>query len=184
MTTVIIAWARDTEPSVLRVRELTGGAADWGSISALVRSCSPATLRARFFLPQSPDPDDVLRRSRRYLLAGPPDGVALLASVGARPVGLLNLVAERDGLAEVAVLVADTWRHHGVGTYLADTVRALGRWQGWTVRASVQAANRSALALLRHHRAGATRFRGISLGEYEFATVIAPPADRADRRAG
>jgi GNAT superfamily N-acetyltransferase len=141
-------------------------------------------LRSRFFLPQSPDADDVLRGSRRYLLAGPPDGVALLASVGPRPIGLLNLVAEGDGLAEVAVLVTDAWQHHGVGTYLADTVRALGRWQGWTVRASVQAANRPALALLRHHGAGATRLRSISVGEYEFATVIAPSAERAARRAG
>jgi RimJ/RimL family protein N-acetyltransferase len=130
-----------TEPVVVP-REATAD-----QVRALVGDCSPETLRRRFFLPAAPEPGEVFTRYQRFLLTGPP-GAAVLATVGNKPVGLLNLVAVGDRLVEVGLLVADPWQRRGIATNLLATELARPRWAGWTVRATVQADNPAARRLL------------------------------------
>lgn len=115
----------------------------------LVLACSPRSLRQRFFLGGEPDPHQVWRRYRRFLLAGPPAGLALVAWAGDRPAGLLNLAPETADVAELGILVADPWQRQGIGRGLADAARRSGRWAGRVVHATVRADNAGALALLR-----------------------------------
>ncbi|MEU6263551.1 GNAT family N-acetyltransferase [Saccharopolyspora shandongensis] len=157
------------------LRRMGEGPSDWALVVALVLSCSTASLRSRFALPRAPTREELLRRFRGFLLAGPPDGVALLATAANEPVGLLNLVPDHDHQAEMAVLVADAWQHHGVGTYLTASVREIGRWQGWTVRAVVETDNRPARALLRRHRVGPTRCTSIQFGQWQYTITVAAP---------
>jgi GNAT superfamily N-acetyltransferase len=119
------------------------------AVRALLGAWSPASLQRRFFLPVALDPDPAFARYHRYLLAGPPAGVATVATAGGEPVGLLNLVVVTDGVVEVSLLVADAWQRRGVATtLLSELCRA--RWAGWTVCAAVQPDNRPVRTLLRH----------------------------------
>ncbi len=119
------------------------------AVRDLAYACSPATLQRRFFLPAPLDRAAVLARLGHYLLAGPPDGVAAVATAGGRPVGLLNVIAVGDRTVEVSLLVADAWQRQGVAGDLLDHELRRPRWAGWTVRAMIQPGNRAALALLR-----------------------------------
>lgn len=153
------------------IRVLAGTAADRALVAALVRRCSPATLGSRFFLPVEPRPEELLRTHLPYLLAGPPDGLALVALIDGLPVGLLNLVAGPQCRLELGVLVADGVQRRGIaGSLLRHALRP-GRWPDRTVvRATVQPGNAAARALIRHH--GARLVSGVR-GEYVFE--LAPP---------
>ncbi|HKN56051.1 MAG TPA: GNAT family N-acetyltransferase [Amycolatopsis sp.] len=130
--------------TVMEVRP-TAGASE---VAALLRACSPESLASRFTLGGRPDPGEIYRRYLRYLLAGPPDGVALLARLDDHPVGLLNLVEDGLRRAEIGVLVADPWQRRGIGRGLTAWLWRSGRWAGWTVHATVRLGNDSAMALL------------------------------------
>lgn len=157
--------------TVITLRELGATAAE--DVAAVVLACSPGTLQRRFFLPGRPDPWDVLARYRRYLLAGPPHGVALVAVRGCAAVGLLNLVAAEARVAELGIMVADPWQRQGIATGLAAWLRTSGRWQGWTVRAVTQADNLAARALLR--RQGFRARHGLDHGEYHYELTMPAP---------
>jgi GNAT superfamily N-acetyltransferase len=118
-------------------------------VERLVRGCSPASLRRRFFLPRDLDTDLLLGTYLPYLLAGPPAGVALAAVVDGEPAGLLNLAAAGDRHLELGILVADRWQRRGIATALLGHATTPGRHPGRTVRAGVQPDNAAALALLR-----------------------------------
>jgi RimJ/RimL family protein N-acetyltransferase len=154
----------------LTFRALTGTTADRALVAALVRQSSPATLRSRFFLPAAPHPEDVLRTHLPYLLAGPPDGLALVALADGAPVGLLNLVAGPDRRLELGVLVTDDAQRRGIAGALLRLALRPDRWPGWTVRATVQPGNAAARALIRGH--GARLISGIR-GEYVFEFPLA-----------
>ncbi|MEU4254165.1 GNAT family N-acetyltransferase [Amycolatopsis sp. NPDC026612] len=124
------------------------------------------------------EPAGIFRRCHRFLLAGPPSGVALLAVRGRVPVGLLNFVSQSPGEAEVGVLVADAWQRQGVGTALSRWLWASGRWPGWTVRATVQAGNTGAESLLR--RQGFRPVPAYERGERDFALVVPDWATMTD----
>src|SRR4051812_27470967 len=138
MTTVMVFFAplcsHGTMTTVIEV-------ADPECVAALVAACSPDSLRRRFMMGGPARPAEVFQRYQRFLLAGPPAGVALLAWCGGAPVGLLNFVSESPGEAEIGILVADAWQRQGIGSALSRWLWAAGRWPGWTVRATVQAGN-------------------------------------------
>jgi GNAT superfamily N-acetyltransferase len=144
--------------------------ADPSRVAALVAACSPESLRRRFMMGGSARPADVYQCYQRFLLAGPPDGVALLAVCGGVPVGLLNFVSETPGEAEIGILVADAWQRQGIGSALSRWLWASGRWPGWTVRATVQAGNTGAEALLL--RQGFRPVPSYERGERDFALVV------------
>jgi GNAT superfamily N-acetyltransferase len=139
-------------------------------VARLVRACSAQTLRRRFFLPRDPAVEAVLARYGRYLLAGPPHGLALAAMLAGQPVGLLNLAPAESPSAgrqlELGILVADPWQRRGIGTALLDHALDQLPRSGWTVRATVQPDNLAVLALLR----GRCRIRLVSSapGEYSY----------------
>jgi GNAT superfamily N-acetyltransferase len=162
--------------TVIEIREV--GAADRECVAALVSACSPGSLRRRFLMGGPAEPAEVFRRHQRFLLAGPPSGVALLAVCGRVPVGLLNFVSESPGEAEVGVLVADAWQRRGVGSALSRWLWASGRWPGWTVRATVQAGNTGAEVLLR--RQGFRPVPAYERGERDFALVVPDWATMTD----
>ncbi|WP_225440360.1 GNAT family N-acetyltransferase [Amycolatopsis eburnea] len=151
--------------TVIEIRE-----ADRDPVGALVAACSPDSLRRRFMMGGPAEPAEVFRRYQRFLLAGPPAGVALLASRGGTPVGLLNFVSETPGAAEIGVLVADAWQRQGIGSALSRWLWASGRWAGWTVRATVQAGNTGAEALLLGQ--GFRPVPTYERGERDFALVV------------
>jgi GNAT superfamily N-acetyltransferase len=123
----------------------------------LAHRCSPGSLRRRFFLGADVPVDEALARYGHYLCAGPPEGVALLALAPGGPVGLLNLLVVRDGLAEAGLLVADAWQRRGVGSFLLNVELGRRRWAGWTVRSVVQHDNVAVRQLLRTQRVGSAR---------------------------
>jgi hypothetical protein len=162
----------------LTLRALSGTAADRALVADLVRRSSPATLRSRFFLPTDPSPDVVLRTYLPFLLAGPPDGLALAALVDGRPVGLLNLVAGPERRLELGVLVADGWQRRGVAGVMLRHAVGSGRWPGRAIRATVQPGNAAARALIRS-LGGARLVSGVH-GEYVFELTLA--AAHSERR--
>jgi GNAT superfamily N-acetyltransferase len=145
------------------ITELTAETA----VERLLLACSPQSLRQRFFLGGEPDPQDIWRRYRPFLLAGPPNGVALLAWVGDVPVGLLNLAPETPTVAELGVLVADPWQRQGIGRGLTDWVWRSGSWAGRTVHATVRPDNTAALGFLRRQGFHAVATFGHGQCEYE-----------------
>ncbi|MGW4064934.1 N-acetyltransferase family protein [Amycolatopsis sp. NPDC004747] len=152
--------------------------ADRAGAAAVVAASSPDSLRRRFMMGGPARPADVFQRYQRFLLAGPPAGVALLAVRGGVPVGLLNLVSEQPGEAEIAILVADAWQRRGIGRALSRWLWAAGRWPGWTVRATVQAGNTGAEALLRGQ--GFRPVPSYERGERDFALVVPDWATMTD----
>jgi hypothetical protein len=74
MTSVTTGRAGARPDAALVVEPVTAA-----GIAALMSTCSPASLRRRFFLPVDLPADEVLLRYGRYLRAGPPSG-AVLAS--------------------------------------------------------------------------------------------------------
>ncbi|WP_439379888.1 GNAT family N-acetyltransferase [Amycolatopsis lexingtonensis] len=154
--------------TVIDIRE--AGDADRDCVGALVAACSPASLRRRFLMGGPAEPAEVFRRYQRYLLAGPPAGAALLAFRDSTPVGLLNFVSETPGTAEIGVLVADAWQRQGIGSALSRWLWASRRWSGWTVRATVQAGNTGAEALLLGQ--GFRPVPSYERGERDFALTV------------
>ncbi len=139
-------------PDGLRIRELTGTLADRDLLDRLILTCGPAALRARFFLPQEPDPPAraAAVTYRRYLDDTGPDATDTDRGLRATPRRTaFNLVptgpfAGRGGRAFVAV----DQQRRGVGTALLASAVAGGRWAGWTVRATVQHTIQAARGLL------------------------------------
>ncbi|WP_225845153.1 GNAT family N-acetyltransferase [Streptomyces sp. HPF1205] len=129
------------------------GPRDRAGLEALFASCSPETVRLRFFgLPRAfprPYVDDAL--------AGRPDlHDAVVGHRGdrSRPVGLAGLVArpheEGDGsgghrVAELAVLVADDWQRRGLGGAMTGTLLTRARDRGVTRVAASVLPHRAAL---------------------------------------
>ncbi|MGW5741617.1 N-acetyltransferase family protein [Amycolatopsis sp. NPDC003861] len=119
-------------------------------------------------------PAEVFQRYERFLLAG----VALLAFRDGTPAGLLNFVSETPGEAEIGILVADAWQRQGVASALSRWLWASGRWPGWTVRATVQAGNTGAEALLLGQ--GFRPVPSYERGERDFALVVPDWATMTD----
>jgi len=117
------------------------------AVRQLVLACSPEALRRRFHTSRL-TPDVAWGRHREYLLAGPPDGAAVVAMAGDVPVGLLNLVVVGTALVDVSLLVVDAWQRRGVATRLLAGELGRPRWAGWTVQATVQPDNHPVRALL------------------------------------
>ncbi|HEX3828005.1 MAG TPA: GNAT family N-acetyltransferase [Sporichthyaceae bacterium] len=130
--------ATSAPAELLAFRELTGRPSDRLLVERFARNCGAEALRARFFLPPGTDPQGLHERHLRYLTAGPPEGVGLVALVGGTPVGVLNLVATGPEQAELAVVVAQRWQRLGIARRLVDDVRRRGRWTGWTLNVLLQ----------------------------------------------
>jgi len=105
----------------------TGGAADYDAVHALHARCSVATRARRYHtgMPQL-TPDAWARMS------GPRAGCTLLATPFGLPhrvVAVGHLLYERrPDVAELAVLVEDTWQSHGLGGILSRRLYGLAHF--------------------------------------------------------
>jgi hypothetical protein len=152
MTAVIDARVGSRPVGIMSVVPATESA-----VRQLVLACSPQALQRRFFLPGPAAPEVVWDRHRKYLLAGPPDGAAVVAMAGGTPVGLLNLVVTGTALVETSLLVVDAWRRRRVASRLLMGELSRPRWAGWTVQAIVQPDNGPVRALLASQHLGECR---------------------------
>jgi GNAT superfamily N-acetyltransferase len=111
------------------------GPEDRDTIDAMFRRCSPATLQRRFHAPAAHPP----ARYLDWVLQAPSAAhLALVARTGDHVIGLAEAHRGRDGVAEVAVVVEDTWQRRGVGTELFRALLRSERQLGATrVRATV-----------------------------------------------
>ena len=158
--------------------EITCVPATTALVEGLVRTCSSEALQRRFFLPAPTTPAAVLARYGTYLLAGPPEGAAVVARRSGRSIGLLNLVVTAPGTVEAGLLVADDWQRRRVATCLLEAELRSGRWAGWTIVATVQADNRPVLALLQRLRLGQLRVLDGGPSAWEFAIELAATRTR------
>ena len=161
------------------VRHRPGDPGDGGE---LVRTCSPESLRRRFLGPAPLEPEAVLERYRRYLLAGPPEGAAAVALVRGTPVGLLNLVVVHDGEVEASLLVADAWQHRHIATQLLTVELGRPRWVGWTVCATVEPGNLPVRQLLARQRFGTCRLVGRDPSAWDYAVDLGDVAGPRGRQ--
>jgi hypothetical protein len=159
---------------------LTIGTATPAMVRELVRTCSPESLRRRFLLPAPLEPEVVLERYRRYLLAEPPAGVAAIALIGDTPVGLLNLVVPRDGEVEASLLVADAWQHRHVATSMLTTELGRPRWAGWMVLSTVEPNNLPVRQLLARQQFGTCRLVGRDPSSWDYAIHLGEPIASLD----
>lgn len=164
---------------------------DEGALVALHEHLDDATLRLRFF--------NVSHSAGRLyvehvLRAGPDDVLALVAEVDGRVVGLGTAERVSPGSAEVAFVVADDERGHGLGTLLLEhlahacTVLGIGQLTADVLPDNtqmVQVLRDAGYAMTRHFESGVMRYQ-LSTEETQAATAAAQHrrATAADRAAG
>jgi hypothetical protein len=142
------------------------------AVRELVLACSPEALRRRFFSSGAFAPEVVWARNRKYLLAGPPDGAAVVAMSGGVPVGLLNLVVVGTATVDLSLLVVDAWQRKRIASRLLAGELSRPRWAGWTVQATVQPDNDPVLALLASLQLGEWRVVGRDPSAWDYAVTL------------
>ncbi|MER6759450.1 MULTISPECIES: GNAT family N-acetyltransferase [Amycolatopsis] len=108
---------------VLRI----GTPRDIDAIGAVHLRCSAKTLFNRYHTGLRTVPRKWLHR-----LLMPPRGTSLLAVCGRDVIGFGQLIPQRDGTAEVSLLVEDAWQRQGIGTALLTRLVALAGADGTT----------------------------------------------------
>ncbi|WP_370318173.1 GNAT family N-acetyltransferase [Amycolatopsis sp. CFH S0740] len=100
---------------------------DTDAIGAVHLRCSAKTLFNRYHTGLRTVPRKWLHR-----LLMPPRGTSLLAVCGRDVIGFGQLISQRDGTAEVSLLVEDAWQRQGIGTALLARLVALAGADGIT----------------------------------------------------
>jgi GNAT superfamily N-acetyltransferase len=122
-------------------------ASDEERLERLFYRLSPESVYRRFFTLYSTPPCGVLRRLADL---DHDSRDAVVAVVDGEIVGVARYAAVAPGEAEVAVVVEDAWQGRGLARRLLTCVAALARVHGvHTLRATVLAENRPAVAMLR-----------------------------------
>ncbi|MFC5113003.1 GNAT family N-acetyltransferase [Amycolatopsis halotolerans] len=122
---------------VLRI----GTPRDIDAIGAVHLRCSAKTLFNRYHTGLRTVPRKWLHR-----LLMPPRGTSLLAVCGPDVIGFGQLISQRDGTAEVSLLVEDAWQRQGIGTALLARLIALAGADGITELTAVRLPSNDAMA--------------------------------------
>lgn len=134
----------DSVPPLVR----PGSVDDAGRLVAMHARCSSESIRRRYhasmpYLPQ---------RLARALMQ-PAHGWSVVMSSGEHLIGVAMLARDRDGTADVGLLVEDRWQRRGIGARLLRVMASQAAQQGLTTLTCVaQPDNRAVLATIR--RAG------------------------------
>jgi len=105
------------------------GPGDYEAVQRLHEAMSPENLYFRFF---SASRVSAEREARRVCLEGRPGMVALVGLLGDDLVGVASYEPIGDGVAEIAVAVADGMHRRGVATLLLEHLVSLARAHGVT----------------------------------------------------
>jgi N-acetylglutamate synthase-like GNAT family acetyltransferase len=89
---------------------------DLPAVEAMVRRSSADTLHRRFHGPFG----TIARRELRRMVRSTPAHRSWVAVATGGVRGVVSLVLDHEGQAEVALLVEDEWQRHGVGRQLAE----------------------------------------------------------------
>lgn len=129
----------------IQIRPLTG--ADREQVRALHAGLSPESRYLRFF---TIDPGMADRAAWQLCRPPGPDHAALGAWLHGELIGVAGYEpTEEDGVADLAVVVADWMRHRGVGTLLLEHLGSLARSRGVRCfRADTLARNEAMLRVL------------------------------------
>ncbi|HEY6748033.1 MAG TPA: GNAT family N-acetyltransferase [Mycobacteriales bacterium] len=110
---------------VVRIRPVTP--TDAGALTALHRAASDRSIYLRYFSLNRAAGNEYVAK----VAAGGPDQITLLAEQHGTVVGMAGCIrTPGTAEAEVAMLVADTHQHRGVGTLLLEHLAALARRAG------------------------------------------------------
>lgn len=122
--------------ATVRVRPSQPG--DLPALEAMVERSSADTLYRRFHGPYGA----IARRELRRIARSTPDHRSWVAVAAGGVRGVVSLVLDDTGAAEVAFLVEDDWQRHGVGRRLAEAAMVeAGRLRVRELVAYVQAEN-------------------------------------------
>ncbi|WP_454766625.1 N-acetyltransferase family protein [Cupriavidus campinensis] len=124
----------------------TARAADWAGLRTFVDGLSRESRYYRF-LTGGPVADETIRQ---FVSHRPDRGVALVVTVDEAIIANAEYVVNEDGLADLAVVVADPWQGHGLGRRLIQRLQQLARAacvRG--MRGDVLSENRRMLAIMR-----------------------------------
>lgn len=106
----------------------SGRPGDADAVSALHARCSMETLHHRYHTGSRTVPRRWLHR-----LLVPPRGISVLGVCGQDVVALGQLIpSDAAGVAELSLLVEDTWQNKGLGTALVSRLNAIAATQGFT----------------------------------------------------
>lgn len=114
---------------------------DTDAIGAVHLRCSAKTLFNRYHTGLRTVPRKWLHR-----LLMPPRGTSLLAVCGRDVIGFGQLISQRDGTAEVSLLVEDAWQRQGIGTALLARLVALAGADGITELIAIRLPGNDAMA--------------------------------------
>ncbi|MFD2473936.1 GNAT family N-acetyltransferase [Amycolatopsis silviterrae] len=106
---------------------------DVDAVGAVHLRCSAKTLFNRYHTGLRTVPRKWLHR-----LLMPPRGSSVLAVCGRDVIGFGQLIPQRDGTAEVSLLVEDAWQRQGIGTALLARLVALAGVDGITELTAVR----------------------------------------------
>lgn len=128
-----------TDGAMIVVRQ--GQPGDAEAVSDLHRRCSPDSLFQRYHTGLRTMPRRWLHRLLR-----PPRGLSVLAVCGHEVVGMGQLILGGAGrIAEVSLLVEDSWQRRGVGTALMARLAALAAARGHTSLVAISLPGRDGL---------------------------------------
>jgi GNAT superfamily N-acetyltransferase len=133
----VVATSSDGTPIVLK----HGQPGDAEAVSAMHGRCSRETLFQRYHTGVRTMPRRLLHR-----LLMPPRGLSLLAVCGRDVVGLGQLISGATGeIAEISLLVEDSWQRKGVGTALIARLAVLAAARGQRKLMAVSLPGRDAI---------------------------------------
>jgi GNAT superfamily N-acetyltransferase len=166
--------AGDTHGSAWRIRQAVPG--DRAVLEAMVTRCTLATRHRRFHAPVRSFPEPYLGEA----LAGREEHFALVAEHDGAAIALASCRIDRDGGAELGILVEDCWQRRGIGTRLLSELIQHADYHGLRpLKAKVLAEQAWILQILRTYGACQTAITG---NAFDVTMHRARPATQADEQ--
>jgi GNAT superfamily N-acetyltransferase len=171
--------AEEKLPSGESIRVRAARPDDRAKLLQHLEHLSPASLRSRFFAFK----ENFTEQLEQLASADFANVVLLLATVPGggdeevKGFGAYALREPSSSVAELAITVADTDHHHGIGSLLLEHLTRIARRAGVAVlEASVLSQNRPALAVMAHHGFRAESYEDPNVVRFKRNLLDSPPA--------